>query len=326
MKLAAVPTIAVASLLGTGCAEERTVQFTYQRPPKYEIPDSIKRVGVAEFGGSSSLDKQWGLVAADRLAAKLDEYNKRYERYQLVDRMRLKAILDEQDLQLAIGDTASAAQVGKIADVQAMIYGTIKVTTQTQRKTRTAFDPLRRRTRTVNYTQLYCMANVNFTMDHVVTSKTLAAVNATREFDSEKEGKDKKSSIVKMMGMTHDDVPPSDQVVSQLIDLCIDEFLSRISPHEEVVSEKLLKGKSKIVTTGNKLAAAGDYAEALECYESAIDQNPDDHEAIFNAGAMNEAMGDLATAGEFYDRAFKIEPKEQYLFARKRARQESEQP
>jgi len=309
-------------LLAAGCGGEKTVQFTYQRPPQYQIPLSIKRVGIAEFGAETSQDRQWGLIAADRLAAKLDEYNKKYERYQLVDRMRLKAILDEKDLQMAVSDSASAGQAGKIADVQAMIYGTVKVSTQQQTKTRTTIDPLRRRTKTVTYKQLYCMANINFTMDHVGTSKTLAAVNATHEFDSEKDKKSKKTSIAKAMGFKGDNVPPSDQILNRLIDDCIDEFLSKISPHEEVVTEKLQKGKSKIVATGNTLAVAGDYAEALECYQSAVEQNPNDHGAIFNAGVMNEAMGNFVEAEQLYDKAFKIDPKESYVFARKRVRLE----
>ena len=95
-KLLVCVAIISGCLLAAGCGGEKTVQFTYQRPPQYQIPLSIKRIGIAEFGAETSQDRQWGLIAADRLAAKLDEYNKKYERYQLVDRMRLKAILDEK--------------------------------------------------------------------------------------------------------------------------------------------------------------------------------------------------------------------------------------
>jgi len=95
-----------------------------------------------------------------------------------------------------------------------------------------------------------------------------------------------------------------------------------ISPHEVVVPEKLAKGKSELVDTGNKLAVAREYTDALDYYVSAIEANPGDHGAVFNAGVMHEAMGQLKKAEGYYDRARKIEPKEQYIFARRRVRTE----
>ena len=127
-----------------------------------------------------------------------------------------------------------------------------------------------------------------------------------------------------MMGFGGDNLPPADQALSQLIDQCVDEFIVKISPHQVTVSEKLHRGKSDGVRTGNTLALAGDYAEALEAYQVAIREKPDDHEAIFDAGVACEAMGQMDKAEEFYDRAFKLKPKQQYVMARKRVRQEAE--
>ena len=95
-----------------------------------------------------------------------------------------------------------------------------------------------------------------------------------------------------------------------------------ISPHEVVVPVQLAKGKSKLVGTGNKLAVAGDYREALDCYVGAMAENPEDHGAVFNAGVMHEALGQFKQAESYYDRARKMEPKEQYIFARRRVRTE----
>jgi len=305
-----------------GCGEGQAIELRYERPPRYQISPKIKRLGIAEFGGRTPQDKQWGQIASDRLAAALDAYNRKYNRYELVDRKRLKAIMDEQDLQIAISDASSATQAGKLADVNAMIYGSVKVTTQDERATRIAFDPLRRTTKTVAYTKRYCLTAVNFTMDDINTSKTLAVVSATREYDSEKDKASSAHGVGRALGFGGGSLPPTDQIVSHLIDECVQEFLHMISPHEVVVTEKLQGGKSKIVKTGNKLAAAGEYVEALGCYEKAIDQNPEDHGAMFNAALMHEALGELPKAEKFYDRAFRIEPKERYIFARKRVRSE----
>ena len=164
------------------------------------------------------------------------------------------------------------------------------------------------------------MAAVNFTMDDINTGKTLTTVAVTHEYDSEKDKKSGGSSINKVLGFGGGQLPPPDQVLTTLIKMCVDDFLAKISPHEVVMTEKLQAGKSKIVGPGNKLAAAGDYGEALECYQGAIEAKPDDHQAIFNAGVMHEAMGNFSQAEDFYTRAFKIKPKERYILARSRVR------
>jgi tetratricopeptide (TPR) repeat protein len=301
------------------------VELRYDRPAQYEIPESIRKIGIAEFGGQDAQDVEWGNMASDCLASKLDAYNKQFQRYQLVDRKRLKAILDEQDLQAAFSDSTKAVEAGKIANVDAMIYGHVHVVTRDEQATRTTFDIMNRSTRQVHYTKRYVMAAVTFTMDDVETSKTLVTLTATREFDSEKDANSSRGArLVKMVGMGGGNLPASEQILKQLIDECVQEFVAKISPHQVVESEKLCKGKSSEVETGNKLAAAGDYAEALEAYQSALKTNPDDHEVMFNCGVVSEALGKLAEAEKFYDEAFKLKPKEQYLHARRRVRLEGE--
>lgn len=311
----------VVLLLGCGGGEEITL--TYERTPEYKIPPEVRRVAVAEFGGQTSQDRRWGDIASDELAHALDEYNRQYDRYELVDRKRLGGIMDERDLQLAISDTSSAVEMGEIADVDAIIYGSVRVNTRDERGTRTAFDPLRQSTKTVHYTRRYCMASVNFTMDDVRTSKTLATVTVTREFDSEDD--EGSSKMVKHLGFSGDGPPPTDQIVSGLISECVETFVAKISPHHVVVTEELAGGKCDAAKHGNEFAVSGEYAEALELYERAIETNPDDHGSMFNAGLMCEAMGRFDQAERYYDRALDLEVDKKYIQARKRVRQETQQ-
>ena len=307
----------------SGCGTGGEVELRYKRPSQYQIPSMIKRIGIAEFGGQSAQDMKWGQIASDRLASALDVYNRRYHRYQLVERQRLKAVLDEQDLQMAISDTDTASQLGKLVNVQAMIYGNAKVTTSDERATRTVFDPIKQKTKTIHYIKRYCLAAVNFTMDDIITGRTLATVSVMREFDSEKQNSSTASMLGMAMGLTTDKLPPTDQIVSGLIDQCVQEFLRKISPHEIVLTVKLQRGNSKLTNTANKLAVAGDYADALACYERALQIKPQDHDTMFNAGLMHEALGRYQQAEQFYDRAFKTAPKEKYILARKRVRTEN---
>jgi tetratricopeptide (TPR) repeat protein len=246
-----------------------------------------------------------------------------------VDRKRLKAVLDEQDLQSAFSDSSQAVKAGKIAKVDGMIYGSATVIVRDEQATRTSFNPLTKSSKEVTYIRRYVMTAINFTFDDVATGKTLASVATTRDYDSDKQ-KDKDSGsgglsgITKMVGIGGGgSAEPADKVALRLIDECVQEFLAKIGPHEVVVTEPLGKGKDEAVRTGNKLAMAKEYAEALEAYDAAIRAHGDDHEAIFNSGVMYEALGKLDKAEEMYDRAFKLKPQTQYVQARKRVRQES---
>ncbi len=315
---------AALGVLAAGCGPEYRVELRYDRPAQYEIPERIRSLGIAEFGGQDQEDVEWGNIASDRLAAQLDAYNKQFQRYQLVDRKRLAAVLDEQDLQAAIVDSAKAVEAGKIAHVDAMIYGTVNVTARDEDYTESVVDPFRRRLKEVRRTKRYVMAAVNFTIDDIETSKTLTTVSVVREYDSEKDTSGGGGGgLAKRLGMGSDKLPASDQILSGLIDECVAAFVAKISPHQVVVTEKLGKGKSDSVKTGNKLAAAGDYAQALELYQLAVEANSEDHQALFNCGVMCEALGKLAEAQQYYDLAFRLKPEEQYVLARQRVRAET---
>ena len=311
---------AIACLLWLGGCEDKPISLRYDRPAAYEIPASVKRIAVAEFGGTSAEDKKYGNIAADQVASLLDEFNKKYNRYQLVDRKRLRAILDERDMQMAISDSASAAEVGKLADVEGMIYGSVNVAHRDEQASRTSFDISSRMPKTIHYTKRYCMASVNFTLDDISTGKTLTTVTATREYDSDKDSKGGASSLTKAMGFSSDNLPPPEQVLNRLIGECVEEFVQKISPHTIEVSVKMEKGKSKVVETGNKLARAGEYAEAMELYRQAVEAKGDDDGAMFDLGLMCEATRDFTQAEQWYSKAFALKDNEKYSTARARVR------
>ena len=318
--LAGAPLLLVLpwTALLAGCGAGKTIELRYDRPATYEISPSVRKLAIAEFGGTTEADRRWGDLASDLLGSQLDAYNKQYSRYELVDRKRLKGILDERDLQLAISDTASATKAGKIAKVDAMIYGNVKVIARDEQATRMVIDPLSQSMRPMTYTKRYCMAAVNFTMDDINSSKTLATVTATRDYDSEKKDK---GGVGKVFGMSGG-AAASDDILRQLIGECVDEIVAKISPHQVVVNVALQKGKSKAVDAGNKMAYAGDYNGALEMYLQGVSARPDDVGAIFNAGAMYEAQRNFPKALELYDRAIRMSPEQEFIDARQRVRGE----
>ncbi len=309
-----------------GCGPQPVIQIPYERPAEYQIPARVKRLGLAEFTGQTALAKKWGRVASDRLEAELDAHNRKYKRYELVDRKRLKKIMDDRDLALYIDNSASAGKVGKLAGVDAMIYGNVTVAASDDRVSKPAFDLRTQSMKTVYYTKRHVIAAANFTLNDTGTGKTLTTVSATHEYDSEKDkSKSKSQGIKHALGIHGDALAPTNEVINLLIDRCVADFIAKISPHVETASEKLKRSRSQRVATGNKLAAAGEYDEALACYQAAMQESPDDHAAVFNAGVMHELLGHLKQAEAHYDKAWSIQPEEQYVRARKRVRVEKQQ-
>ena len=302
----------------TGCGKGPQIRLTYFRNAKYAVPSSVKHLGIAEFGSMSRTGQRWGEVASDRIETLLDIYNRKYGRYQLVDRRRIKAILDEKDLQMAISNSSTASRAGKMANCDAMIYGNVKLDTKDSRKSKSVYDYQLQRNKTVWYQHRYCMVSVNFTLDNINTGKTLASVSLTREYDSDK---NRKQTNV-LLGGVPDEPPPVDQIISDLIDQCVNEFIARISPHEVYFIEYLKKGKSDLSKTGNKLAKVGDYAEAMQYYMDGIKLVPDDHRTLFNIGLMYERSGDLESAENYYDQAFKLDDDDDYIRSRRRVQNE----
>jgi tetratricopeptide (TPR) repeat protein len=330
MALLLLSPVVFASVLA-GCGESaKPITIRYDRPARYAIPEGVNKIAVAEFSSSGSRDQHWGEAASDRLTSDLQALSQeeKYKRYELVDRKNLKKIMDEQDLQIAsITDAAQAAKVGQVAKVDAMIYGNATVITRDERGSKQVIDPLNRSTKTVDYTKRFVQVTVNFTMDNVRTSKMLATAAVKREWDSEKDGKKGgMAAVTGALGVGDSQPDAAAQVIGRLVDECCHEFVGMICPHPEVVTERLESGKSKKASRGNTLAEEGDYKGALDFYLEAIQENPDDAGAMFNAGLMYEATGNLEKAGEFYNRAWREKDLKKYAAARQRVLREAEAP
>ena len=59
---------------------------------------------------------------------------------------------------------------------------------------------------------------------------------------------------------------------------------------------------------GNALSDLGKFQEAIECYDKAIEINPDDAEAYYNKGNTLYNLGEYQQAIECYDKAIEINP------------------
>lgn len=308
----------VLGVLG-GCGESsKPFELSYKTPAKVEVPSSIKRVAVAEFTTKSG-QKSYAALAADDLVSCLDVTNAKFKRYELVDRRRLDEVLKERDLQIAISDNSSALKVGKLADVQGIIYGSIETYVRSQTVRRPTIS-LSGKPTEKSVLQTTCGVSITFTMDDVNTGKTIVSRMFKADYDSEKAPSGSVGSkIASEIGFGGDNSPAVDKVMHDLIDDCVRQFVAVISTHDTVVKVTLESGKSKYVKEGNQFALMGEYSDALRKYQQAIQDKPDDV-AYFQAGLMYEGLKDFRGALEMYQKAIDAKVDKKYVEARKRVR------
>jgi hypothetical protein len=125
--------------LATGCTKKMPI---YSIPPWYS--EDIKSVAVQEFKNPT------GNPAASALSAQLATSLMANRTYRVLNRADLRSLMDERDLQAAMGEgtdpAASAAAMRKIGKVDAILTGTVtgyRVDTDRQRITKPnmVYDP-----------------------------------------------------------------------------------------------------------------------------------------------------------------------------------------
>ncbi len=305
--------VIISGLALVGCGEEKAqISIKYDRPAQYDIPKGVNKIAIVQFGAKQGTEKKWGEIATDKLTSAMDEYNKKFHRYVIVDRKRVSAIMDERDFQMSIADTNEAVKLGKIANVDAMIYGSVYVTENVEENKSSIPTPYG--SIPVTTRRYQSTAAINFTMDDIHTSKTICSVTVMRKYDSkDKEDKEKYKKYEKNMSA----------ITTIMIQECVEEFISKVSPHQVSVKVNLEKGESPLTAEGNKFAKEQEYADAIDLYRGALNEKPDDYGAMFNMGLCYEALGQMDNAYQAYSKAVKLHPESKFIKARRRVRVEN---
>jgi hypothetical protein len=282
----------LALLGGCGGAGVRTVKFSYQEPPVCEIPDSVGTLAVAEFRQAGG--EGWGGVVTQRLAEAL-------RRAELPHRVRIiQGPVGKAASRPAVGpvivDTPSAVAWGESVGADAVAYGAVVVVSSNPSLPE---QPSGRPTGPIQSEMWSCQVTVSLVIDEVQAGRTAASLTVSQRYPP-----------------PHGEAPagpaaPSEEaVVSELVSQCVDRLVGQLCPRTVWVNEQLQFGRTRLVLDGNVLARAGQFEKALDCYLRGMDLSSGDDGAVFNAGLMYEALGQLATAREFYERAAAMRPGE----------------
>ena len=346
-------------MLAAGCATSIPIQV--KKPAELDIPP-VKRVAVADFDMTGSWqfwydnnkDMSFQDLAKKVIMQKLGmenstrpdpktafpgtEYSNRLisglvqnGHYQVMERAELKRIMSEQGLnQTGAFDESKAAQVGKLAGVEAMIIGSgtysisdggawIKVT-EKRSKTVTGADGKPQTVVEEVQVQKYearrdVSMNVTFRVVEIATSRVVASKTNTNSVrltsrDNSEEGACKS-------------LPDWNPSVSNLAGGLVTQTVRQVAPYFVTQSRTIAGGKTPGMKTALDYAKRGMLDDAKTLWEEAEQlADPklvkDRIGAIHNLGVYAEVNGDLDKAEERFNTCYKMTGKGSYLDERMR--------
>lgn len=106
-------------------------------------------------------------------------------------------------------------------------------------------------------------------------------------------------------------------VLNELVDGCVQDFVDQLAPHENQCLMSLARGEwlrpgCLEVRKGNKAAIAGDWAAARQHWEVALELNPDCDSALYNLAIDAANHQQYSDAEDFAMQALRIEHCELY--------------
>lgn len=115
-------------------------------------------------------------------------------------------------------------------------------------------------------------------------------------------------------------LPSKPEILHQLAEQGVHEFLAEIAPHYTQHTMKLEKGNK----LGIQLAQSGLWSKAQEAFVDEVKINPSRPDAHYNLGVTLEAQGKLKEAENEYVAALVLKPKDLYVQAIRAIRQLTE--
>jgi len=254
-----------------------------------------------------------GTIISDKLIAKL--VTNKY--YTVIERKALSKLLEEQALSLSgVIDAGQAAEVGKLLGAEGLVMGSGTYSVQDHGKWETykekKVEKKRYRvSRQVTASITYKIVNV--TTGSIIASKTNTLSNGNGRNDSST-GADEKAAIR--------NVPDWRPIVDRLVDGLLNMTLNQVAPHYVTERRSIEEGESAQMEAAVKYVERDLWADAMEIWEM-VAQNPgadqeDRVAATYNMGLYYELIGELDSAEDQFDRAFKMSGNEDYLDARAR--------
>ncbi len=277
----------------------------------------IKKIAIIDFSGPANS----GSLAASLLTTKL--LNSQF--FQIFERSKIDMILEEHKLAMSgVVDESTARKVGQLLGVDALIFGEVvsfsvepdqtgvekvekkvgtgkyRIVIRNKKKVREEIK------KTVLVDQHYVIRRgtvaVTFRVVNIETGELIASKAKSKSYDSGKliEGRGK--------------LKPQDAILNDLMNEIVEDFARQIAPYS--VTEKLaLESGKDAIKVGVQYARNGLWDEAIEAFQTAVNQQPQNSNSHYNLGVAYQVVGDYDNAEKEFNKAIALKNKNLYFRA-----------
>jgi len=329
-----VLSVLTAVILVLSCASTSSISIKVLKPAAISMP-GVHKIAVIDFHGEGRSGSQ--------IATLLQSMLLETGYYEILEREKINRILEEKNMALSgIVDDQTAVQVGSLLGVDALIFGDVttyeiepdkKITKKVKEKKHTGKyqwvqekDKKTGQVKTVkkeiiedvwvdkSYWVRKGTVAINFRVVNVKTGQLLAAYSDSKSYDSSKE----RRSIFSLSD--NNSLKPKGEILNNLSRAICNTFAKKIAPYY-VNEKRIIESGEGNIGFGKKFAESGLWPEAIEAWQQAVKEMPDEPAAFYNLGLGFEVQGDLDKAEKAYKIAVKLEAKKMYMEALTRIRQ-----
>ena len=299
-----------------------------------------KRVAVRDFDG---MEEQGKNIARWVESALLDVRFEGKPYFTIVTRSRLNQVLSEHKIQMSgLTDPSTSKKIGKILGVDAIISGRVEAfDIEDENYQEEEIEKTKYGKRTVYIDCAARRSFVSFSIDFIDVETGNIEVSDTIS----NENKDHACG-----GKRYTSLPAKNDMLKQTTMAAIEQFINKILPHYEAFHVDLkdkddsdistnttdnikqmigMKNnadpKTEIVNeyikTGCKYASMNDWDNSLKCFLSAKEVKPESPAVNYNIGVIYQIQGNLEDAQEYYEKAAKLKPDKDYIYAATKIKQ-----
>ncbi len=317
--------LGVLVALATGCgAKKETFNATisYVLEPTEDLPEGLTTVAILDAGteidGSEDDDraKKWATIAADGMEQMiLDSARKYGTGLSVAKRRETRKVLAEQDLKAAgLVDAGTAVRAAKLLDVQALITSKLNIRIEVKKSKKTTFDLTHIAAaagshwgagsasigaREADQISRNMTVQCSFGMMDAATGDTYFeyAPKPFRKHDKKTPG------VIFGRSSGEGDLDPVDMYIGELVQQGTREFVSMFAPCEVEYAYELESSSNEASAAGVASMRAEDYETAMQHFQAALAEIPEDHRSVFCMGVAGELMGDWDAALKYYKQA-----------------------
>jgi len=303
--------VAITALTGCASIERATISFSYAVEAEKGLPPGMDTIAIMPAKVSANTDPKWSDMSVTVLQSLINESRSRYgTNITVTERHDTRAVFDEADLAAAGISTRRGGSGGRLLGAEGYLLSNINVKVEKHRG----------RQRTISGVALsgwnhggygdIQTSEVETVLRNMTVQTSFKLVDAGNgkvwEFFSPRtyHATDKtEASPIFGSSRTEAELTPQDLIIGALVERGAREFVSMLMPCRIDVEAEVESSGNPNCISGVRNLRAENFEVALSAFQTAIAENPGDHQAAFGAGVACEAMGNFDQALRYYKQA-----------------------